>query len=83
MNNLTNIYNMVGTVAGDKATFDGLAFNFDSGYLLVDFYDEGTGHNDAMLICHFIPHDLTKETETFAAKGIEELREQIEHYILK
>ena len=72
----------VDNLVGDIATFKGLTFNFDNGVLVVDTFT--TGHDeDFMYVCDFIPQDEYLEPVSFAAKGVEELKEQIEHYVLQ
>lgn len=79
---LEKLFNIIDGLVGKEATFKGLAFSFENGVLVVDIFSTGYD-DDYMFICDFIPHDESLEPVSFAAKGIGELKDQIEYYVTK
>ncbi|KZR57535.1 hypothetical protein [Pseudobacillus badius] len=80
--NFEKLFTLVDTLIGDISTFEGLAFTLDNGVLVVDYYETGF-EDDFMFICDFIYNDESTEPVSFAAKGIQELKEQFEYYVLQ
>lgn len=79
--NFTKLFTLVDGIIGDISTFKGLTFALDSGVFVIDLYRTGEEGDTGMFICDFTPHNAI-EPISFAAKGIEELKEQISHYIM-
>jgi len=75
------LFTTIDSLIGDVATFKGLAFSFEHGILIVDVYETGY-EDDFLFVCDFIPRD-EEEPVSFAAKGIEELKDQLEYYVLQ
>lgn len=72
------LFEIVDYFLGSRANLKGLTFELDNGVLIVDYFD--TGHeNDFMFICDYIPNE--GEAQSFAAKGLDELKEQFEYYL--
>lgn len=76
------LFTVLDDLIGDIATFCGLTFRFEHGDLTVDLFIEGTEGEEPMYICDFKKSGSTEEPIYFAAKGLEELKEQISHHAL-
>lgn len=76
------LFTIIDSLIGDVATFKGLTFSFEHGILIVDMYETGY-EDDFLFVCDFIPRDEEEEPVSFAAKGIVELKDQLEYYILQ
>lgn len=79
--NFDKLFNLVDGLIGDIATFRGLTFSMEQGIFTIDLYDSGVGSLPTF-ICDFTPHNAI-EPISFAAVGVEELKEQISHYVLQ
>lgn len=77
--NLNSLFNLVDNLLGDISTFRGLTFDLDHGVFIIDILTMEEDGN--MYLCDFIPHGET-EPVSFAAKGDQELKDQISHYVL-
>lgn len=76
-----NLFNLVDALIGDIATFRGITFNLDHGMFTIDVFG-GETEDRVMFLCDFVPHNST-EPVSFAACGVDELREQIALYVLE
>lgn len=75
------LFELVDGLIGDKATLRGMTFTLDGGLLTIDTY---TAHNpdELVFICDYTPNNAV-ETHSFSATGVDELKDQIEYFILK
>jgi hypothetical protein len=79
--NFDRLFQLVDGLIGDIASFRGLTFNMEHGVFTIDLFDSGVG-NDPAFICDFVPHNAI-EPISFAAVGVDELKEQIQHFVLQ